>query len=125
MNWLQLLPLLVVILFIAKWERDKVTFNRQYGKAYLDGVTDGLRAGSEQWEQNIQHMAKDACAELVEKYPIGIKVIKQGPYKTGNGITRTSEIVELPTLSISMRLHPVSSQHYRRYQDWDRMWKKL
>lgn len=126
MNWFGFIPLLVVAVFIAKWERDKTYFNRKYHEAYADGIQEGLRAAAAQWKEEIQHMAKEASAKLAAEYPVGIKVIERDePFKIQGGIGMAArDLIQLPTYCIQISLAPTSSQHFMRYREWESNWEK-
>lgn len=101
------LPLIVVILSLAKWERDKVYYKSNYVKAYQEGVVQGLKEATNQWNNYVELMAKKACNDISTKYPLEVKVIKREEFTSEGAMgTITKMYYELPTLGISIYVHP-------------------
>ncbi len=125
----QLIPILVVFLFVAKWERDKVMFRWDYGKAYYEGFADGAQETRAEWVGRVQGMAEDAIGKLEIAIPTSVKVTKTDEvfsYDFDSGKpTAWNDMVQLPAMGIKIMVDKSGPIIMPRGQEWAAKWRKL
>lgn len=95
---INMIPLLVAIMWVAKWKRDEK-------RIYKSGFNAGFKNASDEWTHNIERKVKSATQNLVEKYPLSITVEKETTYNHGK-YDESYQLIKLPTLAFQIVIHP-------------------
>lgn len=94
-----LIPVLIAVLFIAKWERDKRVHSRTLDRAYQDGVKDTWRRVGDQALRDVERMAKEGLEDLREAFPVAIKVVAQRDAATDFNTGRVTAVCRTLTFT--------------------------
>jgi hypothetical protein len=106
MEYTPLMIIVVGILVLFKWERDKYCARRSSHGAYQEGLKTGFEEARQHWRIETEGIIQKGLAEILERHELVIKVVENKTPAPASPAPYWSDAVEIPALRFMIVVEP-------------------
>jgi hypothetical protein len=116
---LNLIPILIAVALIFKWDRDKRVYAKSYSEAFLEGAAEGANEAKKYYLATLEPKITAACKSIVSKYELGVKVIENRAVGAEvEGMRTCEQVLCLPAVSVTVCVAPLK-KYCIQLKKWD------